>query len=138
MKKNIVILTVSLLLLGTISIFAQGTNSNKILPLSNEAIDNYLVGIQSDNFGVRVSCAYFLGEYNVSEGIIPLMKMLHNEKSEAARIIAALSLTKIGSDKAVFAVKQAARFDESERVRNLCAKFYNSFTYVEKNQVNQF
>lgn len=138
MKKNIVILTVSLLLLGTISIFAQGTNSNKILPLSNEAIDNYLVGMQSDNIGVRVSCAYFLGEYNVSEGIIPLMKMLHNEKSEAARIIAALSLTKIGSDKAVFAVKQAARFDESERVRNLCAKFYNSFTYVEKNQVNQF
>jgi HEAT repeat protein len=138
MKKHVVILAVSLLLLGTISIFAQETNSNGNLPLSQEAIDNYLVGMQSDNLGLRVSCAYFLGEYKASEAIIPLMKMLHSDKSDAARIVAALSLTKIGSDKSVFAVKQAARFDESERVRNLCAKFYNSYTYLEKNQSEQF
>ncbi len=138
MKKHVVILAVSLLLLGTISIFAQGTNSNGNLPLSQEAIDNYIVGVQSDNLGLKVSCAYFLGEYKVSEAIIPLMKILHSDKSDVARIVAALSLTKIGSDKSVFAVKQAARFDESERVRSLCAKFYNSYTYMEQNQVDQF
>jgi HEAT repeat protein len=75
-----------------------------------------------------------LGEYKTSEAIIPLMKMLNSEKSEGARIMAALSLVKIGTDKAVYAVKQAANFDKSERVRNMCEKFYNNFTYAENGQ----
>ena len=59
---------------------------------------------------------------------MPLIKMLHSEKEESARIQAALSLIKIGDPKGVFMVKQAAKFDESRRVRNLCSKFYNAYT----------
>ncbi len=131
MKKQIVILAVSLLLLGSVSIFAQEVKSNGNIQLTENSIDNYLVGLNSNNLGLRISSAYFLGEYKISEAIIPLMKMLNNEKSEEARIIAALSLVKIGTGKAVYAVKQASDFDKSERVRNLCAKFYSSFTYAE-------
>ncbi len=138
MKINILVLAVSLLLLGTISTFAQNTNSNRSLTISEEATNNYLVGIKSDNLGLRISSAYFLGEYKASEAIIPLMKILHNDKSEDVRIIAALSLTKIGSDKAIFAVKQSASFDKSERVRNLCAKFYSGYTYNQNDNNKLF
>lgn len=138
MKKHIVILAISLLLLGAVSTFAKEAKSNISTQLTKEAVDNYLAGINSNNLGLRVSCAYYLGEYKTPEAIIPLMKMLNSEKSEEARIVAALSLIKIGTDKAVYAVKQAANLDKSERVRNLCEKFYNSFTYAEKEQIDTF
>jgi hypothetical protein len=138
MKKQIVILAISLLLLGAVSTFAEEEKSNGVSYLTEEEIDNYVTGIHSNNLGLRVSCAYFLGEYKVSEAIIPLMKMLNSEKSEEGRIIAALSLIKIGTGKAVYAVKQAANLDRSERVRNLCEKFYNSFAYAENEQKESF
>jgi HEAT repeat protein len=89
--------------------------------------ENLLEGLQSDNLGLRISSAYYLGEYKSEKAVLPLVKMLHTEKEESARIQAALSLVKIGNAKGVFMVKQASRFDESKRVRNFCAKFYNAF-----------
>jgi hypothetical protein len=59
--------------------------------------------------------------------------MLHLDKEPAARIQAALSLIKIGNPKGAFMVKQAAKFDESKWVRNLCSKFYNAY---ERNMVD--
>jgi HEAT repeat protein len=102
--------------------------------LSTEFIeDNLLEGLSSDNMGLRISTAYYLGEYKTQKAVIPLIKMLHSEKEEVARIQAALSLIKIGDSKGVFMVKQAAKFDESRRVRNLCGKFYNAYTAKQVN-----
>ncbi len=129
MKKQVVILAVSLLLLSIVSAFAQEDRIIGATPLTKESTDNYLTDLKSDNLGVRVSAAYFVGEYKIESAIIPLMKMLNSEKTEEARIIAALSLIKIGTGKAVYAVKQAATMDNSERVRNLCIKFYNSYAF---------
>ncbi len=131
MKKQVVILAVSLLL-SAATVIGQTLKPNDGNILTKEAVDNYMVGVNSSNDGLRISSAYFLGEYRVEEAIIPLMKMLHNEKTEEGRIIAALSLTKIGTGKAVYAVKQAAVFDDSQRVRDLCAKFYNSYAAAEE------
>ncbi len=132
MKKLAVILTVSLLL-GSAVVFGQTVKPNDGNILTQEEVDNYIVGINSNNDGLRMSSAFYLGEYKAEQAIIPLMRMLHNEKTEEGRIIAALSLSKIGTGKAVFAVKQAAVFDSSERVRNLCSKFYSSVAFGEGN-----
>ena len=96
--------------------------------------DNLLEGLSSDNLGLRVSTAYYLGEYKTERAVLPLIKMLHNEKEESARIQAALSLIKIGDPKGAFMVKQAAKFDESARVRNFCSKFYNAYQEKLSNQ----
>ena len=133
MKKRVVVLAVSLLLLGAVTTFAQDVKSNGAAPLTKESVNNYLADMKSDNPGVRVSAAFFAGEYKIEEAVIPLMKMLNSEKSEEARIIAALSLVKIGTGKAVYAVKQSATLDNSERVRTLCARFYNSIALSEAN-----
>ncbi len=128
MKKQVVILAVSLFLLSVVTTFARDKNTAGTTPLPDEAVTNYIADLSSGNLGVRTSAAYFAGEYNIEDAVIPLMKMLNSEKSEGARIMAALSLTKIGTGQAVFAVKQAAKFDSSERVRNLCETFYNSYS----------
>ena len=89
------------------------------------AIENLLIGLSSDNFGLRTSSAYMLGEIKADEAVVPLMNMLRTEKNEDARIVAALALYKIEDSRGVFAVKQAIRFDKSDRVKKLCSNFYN-------------
>lgn len=123
--RNILfVLITSLLLIGPALNAAVPTKSY----IDMETVEtNLLEGLTSNNLGLRVSAAYYLGEYKSERAVLPLLKMLHNEKEEGARIQAALALIKIGNEKGVFMVKQASRFDESARVRNMCARFYNAY-----------
>lgn len=131
MKTRVVILATALMLMGLTLTFGQSVYNSGDPQITKEAVTNYLKGLKSDNHGLRLSCAYYLGEYGISEGMVPLMNMLHNEKTESGRIMAALALTKLGSEMSIYAVKQASIFDKSERVRNLCLKFYNSYAVVQ-------
>jgi hypothetical protein len=55
--------------------------------------------------------------------------MLRSSRRDSERIVAALALCRIGDGRGTFAVRQAAKFDDSNQVRNACAFFYNQ--YVE-------
>jgi HEAT repeat protein len=92
-----------------------------------QAVQNLLIGLSSDNDGLRRSSAYILGELKSDESVIPLMGALKSHKDPNTRIVAALSLCKIGDARGVFAVKQEVRFDDSEKVRRSCAWFYNQY-----------
>jgi len=111
----------------SVSIFGHQLPTNKTLTNKDAVIKSLLTGINSDNYGLRASSAYLIGELNISEAVIPLMKMLRNEKQDEARIMAALSLYKLGDSRGIFAIKQAIRFDESERVRKMCEKIYGTY-----------
>lgn len=128
MKKKILAGVVGLTLLFTVSIYAEGVN--KDVPKANtyEAIEmNRLVGLTSDNDGLRISCAFNLGEMKSTKAVHTLMKMVREGKSEEERIIAALSLVKIGDPQGVYFVKQSAKFNDCERTRKICEKFYNGY-----------
>jgi len=90
-------------------------------------VTNLLQGLCTQNKGVRESAAFLLGEEKAIAGVVPLMKMLRDCDEESSRIVAALSLARIGDPRGTYAVKQAARFDESQKVRTLCAWFYNQY-----------
>ena len=92
---------------------------------STNVENNLLIGLQSENLGLKTSSAYYLGTYGTSKSVIPLMKILKSGETEEERISAAVALSKINSEQALFAVKQRAKYDDSERVRRLCAMFYN-------------
>ena len=133
MKTNILIILIILCFINTSFTFAINPEKKKAI-LNIELIEeNLLEGVQSENLGLKISSAYFLGEYKTEKAVMPLIKMLHTEKEESARIQAALSLIKIGNSKGIFMVKQAAKFDESKRVRNFCAKFYNAYLQMNNN-----
>lgn len=88
---------------------------------------NLLNGITTENEGLKTSSAYYLGELKSRKAVLPLMKILHDGKSDSERISAALALIKIGESRGVFAVKQASKFDSSEKVRNTCRLFYADY-----------
>ncbi len=92
--------------------------------------ENYLVGLNSNNIGLRTSSAYFLGEMKSDKAIIPLLKLLRNGKTKVSRIIAALSLYKIGSRIGIYIIKGSAQTDKSEKVRRVMDRLYK--TYMAK------
>ncbi len=100
------------------------------------AIENLLIGLDSDNIGLTSSSAFYLGELNSTEAVIPLMKILRNAEQEELRISAALALFKIGDARGIYAVKRAIIFDKSERVSNMCEKFYNAYSYEKYSSEN--
>ena len=118
------VLTVVLILAFSITSLA----STKVTEEKYRQIeDNLLVGINSENVGLQISCAYFLGEMQSDRALIPLLKMLKSGETEEQRIIAALSLAKLKSDRGLFAVKRGIEFDDSKRVQRLCEIFYNDY-----------
>lgn len=125
MKELITVLIV--LLFSITSLAATSSNAEKYRQIE----DNLLVGMDTDNRGLQVSCAYFLGEMQSERAIIPLLKMLKNGETEEERIIAALSLAKIKSERGLFAIKQRIKFDDSERVQRLCEIFYTNHVVNE-------
>ena len=90
---------------------------------------NLIAGLQSDNLGLKTSSAYFLGEYGSTKSVNSLLKVLKSGNTEEERISAAVSLYKIDSDKGLFAIKQRAKFDDSERVQRLCDIFYKNYLF---------
>ena len=131
--KNLATIVTVLILIITLSTTAfAGDKSIKKYECSQNTISSLIEGLNSDNMGLKTSCAYLLGELDVTEGIIPLMRLLRNDECEEVRICAALALYKIGTPISIFAVKQAIRFDESDRVSKLAAKFY--YDYLRSNQ----
>jgi hypothetical protein len=93
------------------------------------AVENLLIGLTSDNLGLRESSAFMLGELKADAAVVPLMKMLRSDDHESSRIVAALALCRIGEGRGVYAVKRAASFDESENVAQRCAWFYDQYVH---------
>ena len=136
--KNLFIIAVFFLLFSSISLYAESSLGSANSLITAEVIDNYMLGINSGNEGVKLSSAYLMGEYKITDGVIPLMKILHNGETEEARIIAALSLIKIGTPMAVYSVKEAAKLDDSERVRRICKVFYDNFMTNEVHNIYEW
>lgn len=127
-RLNLILFVCFVAILGQVSFGSN--NPVKKSEMNRELIiKNLMVGVKSDNYGLRTSSALLLGEFKADESVIDLLRMLHSEETDDARIVAALSLLKIEDSRGIYAIKQAIRFDKSERVKKLCEKFY--YHYVE-------
>ena len=126
MTRNKIKYVQVLMLIFSVSIFAGNNNLEEKYKIIE---DNLLVGLETDNLGLKVSAAYFLGEMKSERAVIPLMKMLKGNTTEEEKLIAALSLAKIKSEKGMFAVKQRIKYDDSKRVQRLCDIFYKNYLF---------
>jgi hypothetical protein len=122
-----IVTTIIVLSLFFITASNAGVNPKATSEIRENTVESLIIGLSSDNIGLQSSSAYMIGELQLSQAVIPLLRILHNDKNEELRIAAALALYKIGSPIAINAVKQAIRFDDSERVNKLCANFYNDY-----------
>ncbi|MFZ0453435.1 MAG: HEAT repeat domain-containing protein [Ignavibacteriaceae bacterium] len=117
------------------SIYPQ--DSIKVIKkISDESVDlNYLEGVKAENIGLKISSSYYLGERKSRKAVIPLMSILKSDKSPEARVMAALSLFKIGDERGIFAIKQAVKFDDNEWVKKMCNIFYQM--YITNNEAEK-
>jgi hypothetical protein len=126
MKRTILLFSVSLTILFFTQTFSQEIADKDLLAKEN-CIKTLIQGINSDNPGLKAGCIYMIGELCCDRGVVILLDILHNNPSEELRILAALSLYKINDSRGIYAIKQAIRFDNSERVRRLCETFYKAY-----------
>ena len=142
MKKYILSFLAITLVLTSINAFA-GVKKKKVEKTINaEAIvQNLKVGLTSDNFGLKVSSAYVLGQLvstnvinpdDASETIIPLMKIMNNEETDEARIVAALALYYLESDRAALMFGFAAKYDKSARFSRFSSMLYREYNKQNK------
>jgi HEAT repeat protein len=96
--KFVVYILITIFLVTTVQ--AQ-ENEFKQLPNKERAIQNLVIGIQSDNAGLKRSCIYFAGKYEVSEVVNELIELLGKEKDSSTKKVIALVLYKIGDQKGI-------------------------------------
>ena len=130
MKSRIILFAVSLFLLLSFQILPQEIADQNLMP-KEACIKTLLEGLNTDNRGLQAGCTYMLGELCCERSVVTLLDVLHSNPSEELRILAALSLYKIGDSRGLYAIKQAIKFDESDRVSRLCEKFYGAYMKKE-------
>ncbi|MCU7494495.1 MAG: HEAT repeat domain-containing protein [Ignavibacteria bacterium] len=124
---------IALILSGALCVLFFGfSNARANYNPSSQDEESLLKSIRSEDLNERVNSAFALGEIKSSKALIPLLNMLHSETSDGARIMAALSLYKLGKQQGLYAIERAAIFDKSERVRKMCANFYNDYLLNKK------
>jgi HEAT repeat protein len=113
-------------LTATIAVIGYATPPKDFTYNQPLAETNLLIGVASDNLGLRLSSASILAEVGTSRSVVPLMRMLHNGTPEE-RIVAALALAKIRDGRGTYAVQRAASFDPNENVRLMAAWYFNEY-----------
>jgi hypothetical protein len=117
------VLVIGLLL--TNSIFAQ--NSLSEFTKNKYALDNLIMGIHSENEGVRKSTIYFAGKYKVSETAQDLINQLNREDNASIKILIALALFEMDSKEGLEAVKKLSLSDKNDKVRRMASFIYNEY-----------
>ena len=132
MKSSTILFAVSFFLILPFQVIPQetaGLNSSQI----EACYQTLQQGLVSENDGLKAGCAYMAGEIRCQKSVVCLLRILHNNPSEELRILAALSLYKIGDGRGIYAIKQAIKYDDSKRVQRMCEIFYKAYLQKSPN-----
>lgn len=124
--------------------FAVSINAAEPINKANKKVTNQqieaslLQGLSSNNTGLRVSCAYMLGEISPSEkGLIELMRILRDDSEENVRIMAALTLIKLEDARGLNIIKNECKYNDNERTRKMCKRFYCAYLNKKYSTIEQ-
>ena len=98
------------------------------------ALQNLVMGIQSENAGVRESSIYFAGQYRFIDTEDALLKQLKVEKESDIKVLIGLALFRMNSEKGMFELKKLASKDENPGVRRMSSAIYNEYLVNNSNR----
>jgi len=87
-------------------------------------IEQLKEGIKSENAGLRKSCIWYAGVYEVEETEELLIEQLESEKDPSVSILIAMALFKIGNDKGLDAIGQLS-VSHSPEIKIIGAAVYD-------------
>jgi hypothetical protein len=100
------------------------TISEKVLGYAEKNLSNTLGQYNQDFNLSAVEVIYDLKrmypDMSFKKAVIPMMRILRNHQDQNVRVMAAMLLQQIGDGRGTWAVKEAARFDDSKLVRHVC------------------
>jgi hypothetical protein len=123
MKAKLALTIIALLFIAVTSVYAEDpvllANANREL-----IEDNLLIGLNSDNDGLRYSCTLMLGDIKSSRAVIPLMKVLKQCENIKLKTTAAWALCNIGDARGTYAVKREVELNDCCKTKLVCAWYY--------------
>ena len=110
--------------------------NQKISDLSKHkyALQNLVIGIHSENDGVRESSIYFAGKYRFIDTEDALIKQLKVEKESDIKVLIGLALFRMSSEKGMNELEKLASIDENPRVRRMGYAIFNEFLVNNSNR----
>ncbi len=139
MKSVLSLLTVVCVIGMQGILYAQEFASTKASNSISRSIlieNNYLEGLNSEAIGIKIRCAYFLGEMKSKRAVEPLMDMFNNEENYSARLISAWSLLKIGDQRGVSLIKKYFESGENSEISCMLDCMYIDYCLKNKGRVN--
>lgn len=91
------------------------------------ALQNLVMGIHSENSGVRESAICFAGEYRFIETEDELIKQLKVEKESDIKVLIGLALYRMNSEKGMNELQVLAESDLNPKVRRMSKAIYNEY-----------
>lgn len=129
--KRFTVLTATIIMAWA-SVHAAGStysNDSRFTDEKLQVIEKSLRGaLESGNFGLQTSAAQVVRDvkalvprYEFSSLVIPLMRIVKDESAEPARrILAALALHELGSERGDFAIKRVGELTDVKMVKHVC------------------
>lgn len=113
MKTNLLTIALAALILAGPTFAEDRFEDNKI--------KNLITGIKSENTGLKKSSIYNAGYYKITEAEDALIEELKNDNPEDVKVLIALSLYKIGTEKCMNVIKDYAVDGKDTKVNRVCA-----------------
>ncbi len=132
--KKVCLSAAIILTVVSFSICSYGKDKdNSAEQFDNNTVQNFIMGINSDNQGLCESCIYYAGYYRINGTVEALVSVLNdNSKNPVLRILAAVSLYRIGDVRGIRAIRDVVQFDKSESVKTICSRLYNEYLNHEE------
>lgn len=126
-KKLIVLALIALLTIPNL-IYSQ-IHSDKRIVLTETAKKNYIMGLQSDNIGVKKNYIYFAGKYRITDVSHNLLEMIGKSDNDELCKMLVWSLYQIGDDTCFHELWILAKNHQSKKLRDFCSFLHKLKNY---------
>ena len=127
--KIVAVVFVAALLSG--NVFAKNNNLTKTAKseVPEVFVKNLALGLTSDCSGLKKSCIYYAGFYEIEGMVEPLAEQFVKETNPNTRILIALALYKIGTPEAIKAVENLVKNELDPKVKRIGMAILHDFQF---------
>ena len=116
------------------SFITSQTNSESRVMLKNIVKANILRGIQSDNYGLKMSSIYLAGKYKITDVSKELVKEMKASDNEEVCQMLVWSLYQIGDESCCKEMKAIIKNHPSEKIKSFCESMFMIKQYDSTNE----
>jgi HEAT repeat protein len=112
-------------------------SDNQASKIPEKFIKNLAIGIQSENDGLKKSCIYYAGFYEIDGLVEPLIAQLQKEHDANTKVLIVLALYKIGNEEGIKAVENLVKNEDNPHVKKIAAAVLNEFQFLHNSDFTQ-